>query len=149
MAYAESMSTLPRRLRYTSLALATIIVGLLVHLRGTALGPTARDATGDALWAMMIVWWVGALAPTMRMWARGAAAYAVCVGVELSQLYHGQTIDAVRATTLGHLVLGSGFDPRDLAAYAIGVGGALLIDAGINRNATLTAPRGSNRQTDG
>ncbi len=31
------------------------------------------------------------------------------------------TLDAWRATTLGHLVLGSGFDPRDLVAYALGV----------------------------
>jgi hypothetical protein len=35
----------------------------------------------------------------------------------------------VRATTWGHLVLGSGFDARDLASYALGVGGAALLEA--------------------
>ena len=137
------------RVRYAAFASVTIIVGLIVHLRGAVLGPAAQDATGDALWAMMILWWVSALAPSVGRVARGAAAYAVCVGVELSQLYHGPTIDAVRATTIGHLILGSGFDPRDLAAYAIGVTSALLLDVGINRGAAFTTPRESNRQTDG
>ena len=35
----------------------------------------------------------------------------------MSQLYHTPTLDAIRATQAGQLVLGSGFDPRDLAAY--------------------------------
>jgi len=109
----------------------TILIGLLVHLGGTALGPAARDVAGDALWAAMIAWWIGALAPTARRSARGAAAYAVCVAVEVSQLYHTPLLDAVRATSVGHLVLGSGFDPRDLAAYAVGVAGALLLDVAI------------------
>jgi len=104
------------------------MVGLLVHLRGTVLGPDVRDATGDAVWAVMITWWVGALAPAARPGVRGAAAYAVCLAVEVSQLYHAPAVDAVRATLVGQLVLGSGFDVRDLAAYAVGVASAVLID---------------------
>jgi len=95
------------------------------------------------------MWWLSGLAPAVPRMARGAIAYGVCVGVELSQLYHGPTIDAVRATTAGHLVLGSGFDPRDLAAYAIGVAGALLLDVGILRETAPTAPRESNGRIDG
>jgi hypothetical protein len=117
------------RATYVTLALATIGVGLLVHARGAALGPAARDVLGDALWAAMIAWWVGSLAPTARLGPRSAVAYAICVTVELSQLYHAPWLDAVRATTLGRLVLGSGFDPRDLAAYALGVGAAVLTEA--------------------
>jgi len=149
MTHVNSSSDTFLRVRYVALALVTIVIGLLVHLRGTALGPRAQDATGDALWAMMIMWWVSALAPAMRRVTRGAIAFGVCVAVELSQLYHGPTIDAVRATTVGHLVLGSGFDPRDLAAYAIGVAGALLLDVGIRREAAPTTPRESNGQIDG
>src|SRR3954464_10787450 len=107
------------RVTYIAAAVATIAIGLLVHLRGTALGPVARDVLGDALWAAMIAWWAGALAPRTRLSVRGATAYAVCVVVELSQLYHAPALDAVRSTRLGHLVLGSDFDPRDLAAYAL------------------------------
>jgi hypothetical protein len=53
---------------------------------------------------------------------------AICFAVELSQLYHAPALDALRETTAGHLVLGSGFDPRDLIAYAAGVCAAALVD---------------------
>jgi hypothetical protein len=41
--------------------------------------------------------------------------------VEVSQLWHAPALDAIRATDIGHLVLGSGFDLRDLLAYLLGV----------------------------
>jgi hypothetical protein len=120
-----------RRLTYVVLALGTIAVGLLVHLWGAALGRVARDVLGDALWAAMIAWWAGALAPGARLATRSALAYAICVLVEVSQLYHVPWLDAVRATRPGHLVLGSGFDPRDLVAYAAGVAGTALLERGV------------------
>ena len=115
------------------LALGTIAVGLLVHLRGVGLNAVARDVAGDALWAAMIAWWVGAIAPRTRLPVRAAVAYAVCLAVEVSQLYHTPALDALRATRPGHLVLGSGFDPRDLAAYALGVAGTVLVEAVLAR----------------
>ena len=114
---------------YVALALVTIAAGLAVHGRGDALSPVARDVLGDTLWAMMIVWWMGALMPGTRNGGRAAAAFALCVAVELSQLYHAPALDAFRGTRVGHLVLGSGFDPRDLVAYALGVAGAVLLEA--------------------
>ncbi len=75
-------------------------------------------------------WWAGALTPHARLATRSAAAYAICAGVELSQLYHAPALDTIRATRAGHLVLGSGFDPRDLAAYALGVLGAAVFRSG-------------------
>jgi hypothetical protein len=119
------------RALYFGLALVTIAVGLLVHLRGTALAPAVRDVSGDALWATMIMWLVSTLTPASRTAARGAAAYAICVVVEVSQLYHAPTVDAIRATFIGRLVLGSDFDVRDLAAYAVGVASAMLLDAAL------------------
>jgi hypothetical protein len=116
------------RARFVALALSTLAIGLLLHGRA-ALGPVARDVVGDALWAAMIAWWVGAVAPGARLLVRTAAAYIVCAAVELSQLYHAPAFDAARATPLGHLVLGSGFDERDLGAYALGVLGAALLEA--------------------
>ena len=125
----DTPAMLRRRAIYAATAVLTIVVGLLVHMRGAALGPVARDVLGDALWAAMIVWWIGAAAPAARWAVRSAAAYAVCVVVELSQLYHAPGLDAIRATRVGHLVLGSGFDARDLGAYALGVAAAALVDA--------------------
>jgi hypothetical protein len=115
------------RMRYVAAALATIAVGLLVHLGGSGLDPVVRDVLGDALWAMMIVWWVSAITPGARLAARIAVAYAVCAAVELCQLYHTPGLDALRSTRLAGLVLGSGFDARDLAAYALGVASAACL----------------------
>jgi hypothetical protein len=100
--------------------------GLLVHLRGAALGPLARDVAGDALWAAMMMWLVSLAAPGARLWLRSVAAFAVCAAVELSQAYHGPVLDGIRATEPGRLLLGSGFDPRDFGAYALGVAAAAL-----------------------
>jgi hypothetical protein len=108
------------RARYAALALATMLAGLAVHL-GTWLAPGARDALGDALWATMLSWWIGAAAPRASLGKRSLVSIAACWAVELSQLHHAPGLDALRRTPPGHLVLGSGFDPRDLAAYAVGV----------------------------
>ena len=125
-----------RRSVFLAVACATLIVGLAVHLRGAVLGPVARDVLGDALWAMMIAWFAGVLTPHVRIALRSAAAYAVCVAVEVSQLYHQPMLDAIRATTLGNLVLGSGFDVRDLAAYAAGVLLAAIIESLVTMGST-------------
>ena len=116
------------RLMYGGLAVATIAIGLLVHLRGTALNADVRDVLGDALWAGMMLWLVSAVAPAAARAARGGVALAICFTVELSQLIHSPAIDALRATLFGRLVLGSGFDARDLAAYAVGVAAALVVE---------------------
>jgi hypothetical protein len=124
---------------YVVLALSTIVIGLLVHRRGAMLSTAARDILGDALWAAMIVWWISARVPLARPLARYGTAYAICALVELSQALHTPRLDALRATTIGQLVLGSGFDPRDFLAYALGVGAAALLDAGLVRKGR--APR--------
>ena len=116
------------RLRYVALAVGTIALGLLVHRGGGALPPALRDVAGDALWAVMMTWWISALVPHARLSRRAAAALAVCVCVELSQLVRDPGLNALRATTLGHLLLGSDFDPRDLFAYTAGVLAAVLFE---------------------
>jgi hypothetical protein len=122
-----------RRLTYVALALSTIAIGLAEHRGGGSLGATVRDVVGDALWAAMIVWWLGALAPGARPWSRYGVAYGICVLVELSQAYHTSALDALRANRFGQLVLGSGFDARDLLAYALGVGAAAVLDSTLVR----------------
>lgn len=121
-----SVVTKPRR-TYLFLASVTIAAGLIVHLAGDALGAGLRDVTGDALWAAMMLWLISALLPHVRVFTRALTAYGVCVAVEYSQLVHMPTLNAIRSTRVGHLVLGSDFDARDLAAYCIGVSSAFLI----------------------
>ena len=117
------------RLVYAGAALATIVVGLLVHT-GTALPPGPKDIAGDALWAMMVVWWVSAIAPGRALPARAAVALGIAWTVELTQRYHAPWIDSLRSLRAVHLVLGSDFDARDLLSYAAGIVTAALIELG-------------------
>lgn len=116
------------RVAYVAAAVATIVPGLIVHLHGGALSPAARDIAGDIIWSAMIAWWVGAIAPGSSLRARIAAAVAICFAVEASQLIHTPALDGFRSTTAGQLTLGSGFDPRDLASYLLGVLVAALLE---------------------
>ncbi len=136
----DSGAPAPAQLRrtYVGLALGTIALGLVVHLRGAAaLGATARDVLGDALWAMMIYWWVGVIAPSMSLARRSVVALLICVAVEFGQLVRTPWLTAVRATRLGHLMLGSDFDARDLLAYATGVALAALQDIRLFRSVAI------------
>ena len=109
------------RVRYFALGAAVMVVGLAVHLRGPSLPADARDVIGDALWATMMASFVSAIFPSQRAWQRYATALAVCYAVEFSQLSQLAALRHVRSTLLGRLALGSGFDPRDFAAYALGI----------------------------
>lgn len=88
-----------------------------------------RDVLGDALWATMMYWWISFVWPKGRVLFRGGLALMVCWMVEVSQLVHAPMLDAIRETFVGRLVLGSGFDPRDLVAYAVGVAAAIAFEA--------------------
>ena len=115
-------------MRYAALALCAVIVGLTVHRSGGALPPDVRDVLGDALWAAMVAWGIAAVSPAIRLPRRAVGALALCFADEISQLVHFPALDALRRTTAGHLVLGSGFDPRDFAAYAAGVLAAVILE---------------------
>lgn len=128
------MSSLFRiRASFAALALGTIALGLLLQLIRPHLWPAAGDVLGDALWAMMFAWLVGAVAPAIPPWKRAVVALGCCWAVEVGQLYHTPVLDTWRATTIGRLTLGSDFDARDLAAYALGVLGALRFESGCLR----------------
>jgi hypothetical protein len=129
------------RVAYIALAVGTIVLGLTVHLHGDALGPTSRDLVGDTIWAAMIAWLVAAIVPRLSLRARSLWAMAICFAVEVSQLYHTPTLDLLRHTTIGQLTLGTGFDPRDLLAYIVGV----LAAAFLERTGRLLLGRSSNR----
>jgi len=123
------------RLTYLAVAIGTIVLGLWLHHGGASLNADARDILGDALWAAMMTWFVSMVTPTAPLAVRGSIALAISFTVELSQQIHTPALDAVRATTFGNLVLGSGFDPRDLASYAAGVVAAVLLEWATVRSA--------------
>ena len=116
------MPRLPRdRVVFAALAIGTIGLGLLVHSYACEMPRAVQDKLGDGLWATMVVWWVGVVVPRASVWSRSLVALAFCWTVEASQLSHAPWLEVTRATALGRLVLGSGFDAGDLGAYALGV----------------------------
>ncbi len=122
------------RLYYSALAVATIAIGLTVHLHTDGVPTAVRDILGDALWGAMIFWLVSVAVPATGSLMRIAAALGVCFAVELSQLYQGADFVALRRTAVGHLVLGSDFDPRDLVSYSLGVLSVALLDRRFSHN---------------
>ena len=122
---------------FLAAALATLVAGLTVHRYGEALPSAVRDIAGDALWAAMIFWGVSMLAPRTFLWTRAAVSYLICTLVETSQRVHTPLLDQFRHTTIGHLVLGSDFDARDFAAYALGILVALFIEHTVRRDTVV------------
>ncbi len=109
------------RVRYVLLVMAVITAGLIWRSGIIPLPPWLSNNGGDALWALMVFIGFGFLLPRASTCATALLALCAAWGVEFSQLYHAPSIDAVRATIPGKLVLGNTFHWPDLAAYAVGI----------------------------
>jgi len=121
------------RLRYAAAVIATIAAGLASRAWAAHLPWWLAKNAGDALYATMIALGLGLLAPRARLRWIAIAALAWCWAVELLQLVRAPWLDAIRATTPGHLVLGQGFHGFDLVCYAIGVALAIALERGVLR----------------
>ncbi|PWN74994.1 DUF2809 domain-containing protein [Bacillus paranthracis] len=122
------MNTKRNRLLYAMFTILVIILGLSSRKFAFALPALLNDYLGDALWALMIFIGFGFLFPKIEMKKLAFVSLMFCYGIEVSQLYHAEWIDSIRATTLGGLVLGYGFLWIDLVAYTIGVGVGFLFE---------------------
>jgi hypothetical protein len=116
------------RLAYLGLALGAMALGFFVHFHAYWLGDAGRDFAGDLIWAMMMSWLIAVPAPRLGIVARSAIALGISYAVELSQLVSLPWLDAARQTFLGHVALGTGFNPRDFLAYLAGVVLAPLVE---------------------
>ena len=88
---------------------------------------------GDALWTLMVFFGLGAMLPQASTARVTDYAIAISFVVEFTQLCQAPWINAIRGTTVGHLVLGSGFGWGDLVAYAVGAGIGLCGELVLNR----------------
>ncbi|MBK5432463.1 ribosomal maturation YjgA family protein [Bacillus mycoides] len=120
------MNTKRNRLLYVMFTIVVIILGLSSRKFAFVLPDLLNDYLGDALWALMIFTGFGFLFPKIETRKLAFISLIFCYGIEISQLYHAEWIDSIRATTLGGLVLGYGFLWSDLVAYTIGVGVGML-----------------------
>lgn len=88
---------------------------------------------GDVLWATMFYFIFRFLFIRKPLLTNALIAITWCYAIEFSQLYKSDWINALRATTMGALVLGSGFLWTDLVCYIIGVGLGLAIDRSLQK----------------
>ena len=116
------------RLLYLGGAIVLIVLGLLS--RRIQFIP---DAVGDALWAMMVFcFWRIVLARRKLIYV-GIAALVTAFSIEFLQLWTPQWLTGIRATFLGHMILGQGFLWSDLVAYTIGIGIIFAASAAIEK----------------
>ena len=113
-----------------------VLVVVLVILLGLASRSYAIEGLelfgkypGDALWAAMVFFGLGALRPWASTLNNALLAFAICCVVEVMKLYQAPWIVGIRETTLGHLVFGHDFSVENLMAYAVGVVLALGLEA--------------------
>ena len=135
-----------RRIALAVLAATTIGLGLFIH---RSVGGTVGDISGDALYAVLIYLLAALVAPTARRPIVAVTAFAVCGGIELLQLTSLPREWAAVFPPI-ELVLGSGFDARDVVVYAAAAAAASAIDIAVTRrfvgaasgNATGRPPEG-------
>lgn len=92
------------------------------------------DILGDALYATLVYLLLALLAPRSPRRFIGALALIACAVVEFLQLT-GIPREVATAFPPAALVLGAGFDQRDLLVYAAAVVITMIIDVAISRAA--------------
>ncbi|MGE3172764.1 MAG: DUF2809 domain-containing protein [Planctomycetota bacterium] len=127
-----------RRRVPVALLLALTAAAALASRRWPLPGVLAEH-TGDALYTTAAFWTLALLRPAAGRAPLAAAALLLSALVECSQLWQNEWLDAARATAVGRLLLGQGFQWADLLAYALGAAAAALLDAGLRRRDGATA----------
>jgi hypothetical protein len=119
-----------QRNRKIYLLLIPLVMGLGILSRKLSylLPDIINTYLGDAIWAAMIYVMMAFVFSQKLPKQIAIFSLLFCYAIELSQLYQAPWINAIRNTTLGALVLGSGFLWSDLLAYALGVGMALVFE---------------------
>lgn len=106
----------------------TVGAGLLLRSRFVSLPESVEKYGGDALWALMVFFGFALIFPRASAQRVGLLALGFAWAIEFSQLYRAPWIEHIRATRIGHLVLGSVFNAPDLLAYAAGIGTGVLLE---------------------
>ncbi|MGN7970166.1 DUF2809 domain-containing protein [Microbacterium sp. 22296] len=120
----------PARRRLVALAALVVLVAAGLVVAKVLPSSVTTDVAGDALYAAAVYTGLVLLLPRARRVILGVAAIAWCVLVELLQLTGLPVALAERVPPIA-LVLGTGFDARDLVVYASAVLVAAAADAAV------------------
>jgi hypothetical protein len=125
------------RIKYAVLTALLIGVGLLMRAAIPGLPAVAAKYSGSVIWGGMVYAAMACLMPRASVVRTAIAAALVTTGVEFSQLWHTETLDAFRRTTIGVLLIGRFFSWWDVVSYLIGIAAVAVFDKFTLR----TAPR--------
>lgn len=117
-----TVTSMTHRLTYSAATALAILLGLASRAWPAMFPALLGKYPGDAFWALMVFFALRTLTPSARIRTHAILALGIAYAVEFSQLYQAPWINAIRATTPGHLVLGQWFGWMDLIAYASGIG---------------------------
>lgn len=109
----------PVAISLSYLLCAVVLIGIGLVSRHIRFLP---PEVGDALWAMTVFCAWKVVLPRLHVRTTAIITLLTAYIVELSQLIRTPWLVSFRATTIGHLLLGQGFQWTDLLAYTIGVG---------------------------
>lgn len=106
---------------YFGVIILTIVLGLLSRKIKYLLPDILNLYLGDAIWAVMIYTMLAFI--FVHKSSKHVAIFSLvfCYAIEASQLYQAPWINSIRNTTIGALIIGSGFLWSDLIAYLIGI----------------------------
>jgi len=117
--------------------LATIAAGLASRRFSQALPAFLEKYPGDALWALMVFFGLGAVFRRASSLRLGVGALGFSFGIEALKLCDVPWLVSVRHTTLGHLVFGHVFSWQNLVAYTIGVVLGVMVEVLVVPNQDL------------
>jgi hypothetical protein len=129
----------PRRRWCVAACLATTIAAGLAS-RAWPLPGLFAEYTGDALYAVAVFFGWAWLFPAARGTRLAAAAFLIAALVESAQSLRWPWLVELRATRLGSLVLGQGFQWADFVAYAVGAAVAFAGDITLRRGRRGSPP---------
>ena len=109
------------RLAYVLAVFTTIFLGLASRKYSHFLSPFVAENAGDIIWAMMVYFGFRFLLVRKSLVLAICFSFIFCFAIEFSQLYQGDWIKQIRATSLGALIFGKGFLAVDLLRYAVGI----------------------------
>jgi hypothetical protein len=109
------------RIVYLCCTFIVVVIGLASRKFPELIPTVLGKYPGDALWALMLFLGLGIFFPKVSTRRLALITLGISFIDEFSQMYQSPWINSIRATTLGHLVLGSSFCFFDLLAYILGI----------------------------
>lgn len=115
------------------LSLLTLLAGLASRKFSVWLPAWLAKNAGDALYAVLIFWLAGLIAPRLSTPRCALTATGFCFGIEFLKFSQVPWLVAARHSQAGALVFGVGFHAQNLACYVVGVVLAALAEKAFAR----------------